>query len=51
MTYDVQEKLNKCTYICETTNNEVLKNKTRKDMQIKFYKTTAVPTPLKESEK
>lgn len=44
-----EEKLNKFTHICRTISR-TLKNKTRKDTQIKFYKTIAVPTLLDGSE-
>lgn len=49
MTYgysnDVEQKLNKFNHICGTISRH-LKNKTRKDTQVKFYKTIAVPTML-----
>ena len=46
---DIEDKLNKFTHICGTISR-TLKNKTRKETQLKFYKTIAVPTLLYGSE-
>lgn len=40
---DIEEKLNKFSSICGTINRH-LKSKTRKETQVKFYKTITVPT-------
>lgn len=40
---DVEQKLNKFSRVCGTISRH-LKHKTRKDTQLKFYKTIAVPT-------
>lgn len=46
---DLTNKLNKFRYICGTIQ-KCLKNRTRKDTRLKFYKTMAVPVVLYGSE-
>lgn len=46
---DIQTKINRFSHVCGTISRYI-KNKTRKETQIKLYKTVAVPTLLYGSE-
>ena len=46
---DIQNKVNRFQHICGTINR-TLKNKTRRETKLKFYKTMAVPVLLYGSE-